>query len=114
MFDRQKMVLIVLEQIWLMSKSRFCVRHSATNMQKQCKGSLNAMYLWNAANCSNQTEFDQQMTKFHKSYPKAHDYITKISLHHGALHVFDPLVKAEHTTKNITKCFSVWVQKYRA
>ncbi|KAK2648281.1 hypothetical protein Ddye_015770 [Dipteronia dyeriana] len=83
-------------------------------MQRQYKGQLSGLYLWNAANKSTKAEFMEEITKLQEVNIDAYNYIMKVPLKHWALHAFENYVKSDHVTNNISECFNVWMEIFRA
>ncbi|KAK2663651.1 hypothetical protein Ddye_002225 [Dipteronia dyeriana] len=65
-------------------------------------------------NKSTKAEFMEEITKLQEVNIDAYNYIMKVSLKHWALHAFENYVKSDHLTNNISECFNVWMEKFRA
>ncbi|KAK2662003.1 hypothetical protein Ddye_000577 [Dipteronia dyeriana] len=92
----------------------FCVRYLTSNMQRQYKGQLSGLYLWNTSDKSTKGEFMEEITKLQEVNNDAYNYIMKVPLKHWALHAFENYVKSDHVSNNISECFNVWMEKVRA
>ncbi|TXG61099.1 hypothetical protein EZV62_012462 [Acer yangbiense] len=113
MSDCQKGVIDAIERFWPRSNTRHCVRHITANLQAKYKGQLSAVYVWNAANKSNKSDFLAEMENLKEANIDAYNYMMNIPLKHWALYAFDAYVKSEHTTNNITESFNGWIDNYR-
>ncbi|KAL5775245.1 hypothetical protein ACOSP7_012802 [Xanthoceras sorbifolium] len=44
---------------------------------------------------------------------KAYDYLIKTGHNKWARHTFDPRIKSDHNTNNMSKCFNNWIKNTR-
>ena len=80
--DRQKGVIDAIERFWPRSNTRHCVRHITANLQAKYKGQLSAVYVWNAANKSNKSDFLVEMENLKEANIDAYNYMINIPLKH--------------------------------
>jgi hypothetical protein len=70
--------------------------------------------LWKAEKSYTHFEFKEAMDFIKRADQKAFDWLSKITPRMWIRHGFDPLVRSDHVTNNMTKIFNHWIDDIRA
>ncbi|KAL5753631.1 hypothetical protein ACOSP7_021851 [Xanthoceras sorbifolium] len=103
---RQKGVVDAIERWWPGSSNRFCVRHIFHG------GNNSSDMVFKAAKSTNKANFDKTMKKMREANIDAYNYMSRIPVCHWSRHAFDPYVKSDHVTNNISECFNSWIDRF--
>lgn len=115
MTDKQKALLISLEQQWSRATTKYCARHIYINFKLQWSRLGLKKLLWQAK-AINEKHFELAMEKI-KTLKKvsltAYAWLAKIPPNEWSRLAFDTTLKIVHTTNNCTECLNVWINIYR-
>ncbi|KAL5827142.1 hypothetical protein ACOSQ4_018939 [Xanthoceras sorbifolium] len=111
--NRQKGVVDAIETWWPGSSNRFCVRYIFANLRVKHRGNNSSDMVFKAAKSTNKVDFDEAMKEMMEADMDAYNYMSRIPIYHWSRHAFDPHVKSDHVTNNISECFNSWIDRFR-
>ncbi|KAA8525779.1 hypothetical protein F0562_007634 [Nyssa sinensis] len=103
----------VIADVFPETSHRRCCRQLYGNMRGRFPRLLVRKYFWRAAGPYNAVEFREAMDHLKGVSADAHTWLTKLPIASWARHAFDPLLKNDHITNNLTKSFNNWVGNLR-
>ncbi|KAL0367435.1 UNVERIFIED_CONTAM: hypothetical protein Sradi_3633600 [Sesamum radiatum] len=109
MSDRQKTINEVVPH----AIHRRCVRHIYANFRHQFVGAALKKYFCKAARSYDIVGFNFAMYKVKELKPATYDWLMKIPAEQWSRHAFDPRLKNDHVTNNISESFNHWVGELR-
>ncbi|KAL5835048.1 hypothetical protein ACOSQ3_014637 [Xanthoceras sorbifolium] len=111
--DRQKGLVSTLEQTWPQVGSRYCFKHIVANFRATFKNLNMTRKLWAASRVGYAAGFKEVMESIKDDSVKAYDYLMKARPDKWACHTFDPRIKSDHNTNNMSECFNNWIKDDR-
>ncbi|TXG60442.1 hypothetical protein EZV62_015015 [Acer yangbiense] len=111
--DRQKGGLAAISKEWLEASNRYCFRHLIANFIATFKNHNINGKLWHAARVANRGCFDEAMAVIRSENAKAADWMMSEPVERWARHGFDPRIKSDHITNNMSECFNSWIKDER-
>ncbi|KAK3189031.1 hypothetical protein Dsin_028592, partial [Dipteronia sinensis] len=94
--DRQKGVLIGLENFWPRAWNRYCYRHIYANFKKDFPALQLRSLFWAAAKSSNLIEFNAVMSQIKAVDLVAYSWLLGIPSKHWSRHGFEESIKVDH------------------
>lgn len=91
-----------------------CARHIYVNFRSQFAEAALKRYFWQAARSYNAAGFNSALYKIQELKPAAYDWLLKIPAEMWSRHAFDPRLKNDHVTNNISESFNHWVGDLRS
>ncbi|KAJ4702229.1 MuDR family transposase [Melia azedarach] len=116
MTDRQKGVLQALDTCWPGATVRHCARHIFANLRKKHPQVVYRTLFWAAARAYTQREWKDNMESIKTIINGSHgafDYLVKVNPSEWARHTFEPHVKCDHVTNNMTESWNGWLGEFR-
>ncbi|KAF8408008.1 hypothetical protein HHK36_007148 [Tetracentron sinense] len=113
MTDRQKGVVEAINKIVPEATHRVCGRHLYNNFKKKFPGLNLRNHFWVAARAYNSRVFNFAMDKMKRDKKDAYEWLIEKPLHSWSRHAFDPRVRSDHVTNNMTESFNQWVGDLR-
>ncbi|KAK3193062.1 hypothetical protein Dsin_024372 [Dipteronia sinensis] len=114
MSDRQKGVIAALELYFPFAKRRYCARHIFANFRLTYKGEHYKKLFWRAMRSCNVFEFNEAMDEIGAINPAAKSWLQKIDIDHWSRFAYDPIIRCDHVTNNMTEAFNNMLGSYRA
>ncbi|TXG48959.1 hypothetical protein EZV62_024834 [Acer yangbiense] len=111
--DRQKGGLVALSKEWPEASNRYCFRHLITNFIATFKNHNINGKLWHTARVANRGCFDEVMASIRSENAEAADWMMSEPVERWARHGFDPSIKSDHITNNMSECFNSWIKDER-
>ncbi|KAK4411848.1 hypothetical protein Sango_0257800 [Sesamum angolense] len=94
--------------------NRRCARHIYANFRSQFAGTALKRYFWQAARSYSAAGFNFALYKIKELKPAAYEWLLKIPAEMWCRHAFDPRIKNDHVTNNISESFNHWVGELRS
>ncbi|KAL0317257.1 UNVERIFIED_CONTAM: hypothetical protein Sangu_2140000, partial [Sesamum angustifolium] len=113
MSDRQKGLVETINEV-VPSINRRCARHIYANFRSQFAGTALKRYFWQAARSYSAAGFNFALYKIKELKPAAYEWLLKIPAEMWSRHAFDPRIKNDHVTNNISESFNHWVGELRS
>ncbi|KAL0333732.1 UNVERIFIED_CONTAM: hypothetical protein Sangu_1529400 [Sesamum angustifolium] len=120
MSDRQKVALNcdrdweTINEVVPHAINRRCARHIYANFRSQFAGTALKRYFWQAARSYSAAGFNFALYKIKELKPAAYEWLLKIPAEMWSRHAFDPRIKNDHVTNNISESFNHWVGELRS
>ncbi|KAL5767892.1 hypothetical protein ACOSQ2_014675 [Xanthoceras sorbifolium] len=109
----QKGLVSTLEQTWPQVGSQYCFKHIVANFRATFKNLNMTRKLWAASRVGYAAGFKEVMESIKDDSVKAYDYLMKARPDKWACHTFDPRIKSDHNTNNMSECFNSWIKDDR-
>ncbi|KAL0404131.1 UNVERIFIED_CONTAM: hypothetical protein Sradi_2053900 [Sesamum radiatum] len=106
MSDRQKGLVGTINEVVPHAIHRRCARHIYANFRHQFAGAASKKYFWQSARSYDVVGFNFAMYKVKELNPAAYDWLMKIPAEQWSRHAFDPRLKNDHVTNNISESFN--------
>uniref|UniRef100_A0A5B7ARQ4 SWIM-type domain-containing protein n=1 Tax=Davidia involucrata TaxID=16924 RepID=A0A5B7ARQ4_DAVIN len=113
MSDQQKGLDRVIAEIFPEASHRRCCRHLCNNMRSRYPGLLIRRYFWRAARAYNEVDFKEAMNLLGGVSPDARTWLMRLPIASWSRHAFDPRLKNDHVTNNLTESFNNWILNLR-
>ncbi|KAK1570739.1 hypothetical protein Q3G72_006431 [Acer saccharum] len=114
MSDRQKGVIQALELHFPFAKRRYCARHIFANFRLLYKGEHYKKLFWRATRSCNEFDFKEAMNEIGAIDPAAKSWLQNIKTEHWSRFDYDPIVRCDHVTNNMTEAFNSMLGSHRA
>ncbi|TXG57121.1 hypothetical protein EZV62_018434 [Acer yangbiense] len=114
MSDRQKGVLGALKIHWPNATTRYCARHIYANFRVKHSGQELKKLFWKASKAYDVNEFNSIMANIRDVSMDARLWLNEIEAKHWSRHAFDPSIKCDHVTNNMTESFNSMLGDHRA
>ncbi|KAL0325623.1 UNVERIFIED_CONTAM: hypothetical protein Sradi_5131600 [Sesamum radiatum] len=114
MSDRQKGLVETINEVVPHAINRRCARHIYANFRSQFAGTALKRYFWQAARSYSAAGFNFALYKIKELKPTAYEWLLKIPAEMWSRHAFDPRIKNDHVTNNISESFNHWVGELRS
>ncbi|KAL0323663.1 UNVERIFIED_CONTAM: hypothetical protein Scaly_2333400 [Sesamum calycinum] len=114
MSDRQKGLVETINEVVPHAINRRCARHIYANFRSQFAGTALKRYFWQAARSYSAAGFNFALYKIKELKPAAYEWLLKIPAEMWSRHAFDPRIKNDHVTNNISESFNHWVGELRS
>ncbi|KAL0440871.1 UNVERIFIED_CONTAM: hypothetical protein Sradi_0026000 [Sesamum radiatum] len=108
MSDRQKGLVETINEVVPHAINRRCARHIYANFRSQFAGTALKRYFWQAARSYSAVGFNFALYKIKELKPAAYEWLLKIPAEMWSRHAFDPRIKNDHVTNNISESFNHW------
>ncbi|KAL5779583.1 hypothetical protein ACOSQ2_010320 [Xanthoceras sorbifolium] len=89
------------------------VVHIVANFRATFKNLNMTEKLWAASRVGYAAGFKEVMESIKDDSVKAYDYLMKAGPDKWARHIFDPRIKSDHNTNNMSECFNSWIKDNR-
>ena len=93
---------------------RLCCRHIYSNFKVKFPGLMLKINFWTAAKAYNEFLFNNAMHRIRVNNEAAYDWLMSKPKEMWARHAYDPRIKIDHVTNNMTESFNQWVGDLRA
>ncbi|TXG72988.1 hypothetical protein EZV62_001567 [Acer yangbiense] len=103
--DRQKGCLQALKKEWPNAYSRYCFRHIVANFMATFKNHKINWKLWQLARVANRVGFNQALASIREESLQATNWLMSEPVEKWARHAFEPSIKADHISNNMSECF---------
>ncbi|KAF8408354.1 hypothetical protein HHK36_007503 [Tetracentron sinense] len=113
MTDRQKGIVEAINEIIPEATHRVCCRHLYNNFKKRFPGLKLRNFFWVAARAYNNRVFNFAMDKMKRERKEAYEWLMEKPMHSWSRHAFDPKVRSDHVTNNMTESFNQWIGDLR-
>lgn len=114
MTDKQKGILVALEQELPRAKVRLCNRHILANIKTKVKhGTIPRQWYLQVVRATYYVVFKNAMDKIQATNSAVWNCLRNVPLHNWARHAFDTTCKADHYTNNRTENWSSTLGKLR-
>ncbi|TXG51314.1 hypothetical protein EZV62_023838 [Acer yangbiense] len=114
MSDRQKCVIAALELHFPFAKRRYCARHIFANFRLIYKGEHYKKLFWRATRSCNVFDFNEAMNEIGVIDPTAKSWLQNIETEHWSRFAYDPIIRCDHVTNNMTEAFNSMLGSHRA
>ncbi|KAK3185131.1 hypothetical protein Dsin_032417 [Dipteronia sinensis] len=114
MSDRQKGVIAVLELHFPFAHRRYCARHIYANFKLSYKGGHYKKLLWRAARSSNIYVSNVAMEEICVIKIATKKWLEEIDPQHWSRFAYDPVIRCDHVTNNMTEAFNSMLGTHRA
>ncbi|KAK2658938.1 hypothetical protein Ddye_005471 [Dipteronia dyeriana] len=114
MYDRKKGVIAALEVHFPFAHRRYCARHIYANLKLTYIGHHYKKLFWRAARSSNIYDFKTCMEEIGIINPAAKHWLMDIDPQHWSMYSYDPVIRCDHVTNNMTKAFNSMLSTQRA
>ena len=111
--DRQKGCVKALATEWPEAYTRYCFRHIVANFMATFKNHNINWKLWQLARVANHAGFNQVLDSIKEDSEKAANWMMKEPVEKWARHAFEPSIKADHVSNNMSECFNSWIRDDR-
>ncbi|KAK9269428.1 hypothetical protein L1049_001201 [Liquidambar formosana] len=105
--------LMLLVSTFPEANQRHCCRHLYNNFKARFSGILLTDRFWDAARACNKEEFNESMDAMKRIDIVAYNWLMTIPVSQWSRHAFDPRVKNDSLTNNMSESFNQWVGELR-
>ncbi|KAL5827395.1 hypothetical protein ACOSQ4_019192 [Xanthoceras sorbifolium] len=98
--DKRRGLILDYEQTWPRAGSRYYFRHIIANFRATFENLNMTEKLWAASRVGDAAGFKEVMESINNDLVKAR-------------HTFDPRIKSDHNTNNMSECFNSWIKDDR-
>ncbi|TXG46980.1 hypothetical protein EZV62_026274 [Acer yangbiense] len=113
MSDRQKGVLGALKTEWPKANIRYCARYIYANFRKTYSTKKLKDLFWEASRAYDRHVFKRVMADIGVVSVGAKAWLQEIEPKHWSRHAFEPSIKCDHVTNNMTEAFNSLLGEYR-
>ncbi|TXG69750.1 hypothetical protein EZV62_004685 [Acer yangbiense] len=111
--DRQKGGLAALGKEWPKASNRYCFRHIIANFIATFKNHNINEKLWHTARVTNRGYFNDAMALIRSEDAKVTDWMMSKPVERLVRHGFDPNIKSDDITNNMSECLNSWIKDKR-
>nr|XP_043638349.1 uncharacterized protein LOC122609365 [Erigeron canadensis] len=104
--DRQKGIILALEDVFPAAEHRFCLKHIYDNMKSYWRGQMYKDYLWKLATTTTVEQFNRVMEDFKTVDKDAYEYLKKIPPMHWSRSHFSSRPKCDVLLNNMCEVFN--------
>ncbi|KAK2637942.1 hypothetical protein Ddye_025737 [Dipteronia dyeriana] len=109
-----KLIASKFEKLVIILVSMYCAKHIYANFKLTYKGHQYKKLFWRAARSSNIYDFKTCMEEIGIINPAAKKWLMDIDPQHWSRYAYDPVIKCDHVTNNMTEAFNNMLSTRRA
>lgn len=113
MIDKQKGLIPAVQDIFLESEHRFCVKHLYKNFQRNFKGENLKNQLWGCVRSTTMTKFNTNLEMMKSLDPKAHAWLEHMPPNTWVKAYFSAFPKCDILLNNSCKVFNKYILEAR-
>ncbi|TXG60592.1 hypothetical protein EZV62_015165 [Acer yangbiense] len=92
----------------------YCARHIFANFRLLYKGEHYKKLFWRATRSCNEFDFNEAMNEIGAIDPAAKSWLQNIKTEHWSRFDYDPIVRCDHVTNNMTEAFNSMLGSHKA